>query len=349
MESEKKNNITVHRFRYFLPAFQTLAYEGGILANLKRNKLNYLLIPLFILFQLLSLYRLNKKIKYDVVHAHWIIPQGLTAVLARTISNHKYKLLVTSHGGDLFALKGNLFRLIKSWIIQHADHITVVSEAMKSYCEKLDIDKNKITVCSMGVDLQFAFVKQVPFKNRDGLIFVGRLVEKKGVRYLIEAMVLVSKRLPSIELVIVGDGPDRNYLESLVTDRKLQQHISFVGSVSNHQVPAYLNKAKIAVMPSVIASDGDQEGLGLVAVEAMGCGCVVVASDLPAVRDVIIDGNTGIMATPASSESLAEAIIKLTADDNLAENIADQGREYVLKKYDWQHIGNKYQDIIDNL
>ena len=119
--------------------------------------------------------------------------------------------------------------------------------------------------------------------------------------------------------------------------------------MSNQHVPAHLNKAKIAVMPSVIASDGDQEGLGLVAVEAIGCGCVVVASDLPAVRDVIIDGKTGIMAKPASPESLAEAIIKLAADDNLAEKIADQGREYVLKKYDWQHIGNKYREIIENL
>lgn len=346
---EKNNNIVIHRFRYFFPRFECLAYQGGILSNLKKNRLNYLLVPLFITFQFISLYILNKKFKYDVVHAHWLIPQGLLAVIIKLISNNKYKILVTSHGGDLYALNGKLFRMLKLWIAKKADYMTVVSNAMKEYCINMGIKEDKITVCSMGVDLRNTFVKHNSCDERDGIIFVGRLVEKKGVVYLINAMETVVKKFPSVSLCIIGDGPDRKSLEHLVSNRNLNQNVTFIGSVPNHDVPVYLNKANIAVMPSIVSRDGDQEGLGLVAVEAMGCGCAVVASDLPAVRDVITDGITGIMAKPASSDSLAESIIKLLVDDDLAESIARQGHDYVMVKFDWSNIGNRYRTIIENL
>lgn len=347
--NEKNNNVTVYRFRYFLPGLECLAYEGGILSNLRKNRLNYLLVPLFILFQFISLCMLHRKFKYDVVHAHWLIPQGFLAVVARQISRNKYKIFVTSHGGDLYALNTRLFRKLKSWIVEKADKITVVSEAMRVYCKKLNINTDKITVCSMGVDLRNTFIPKIPYMERNGIIFVGRLVEKKGVVYLINAMKEIIKKYPSTRLCVVGDGPDRNFLEKLAGENNINQNISFVGSVPNHEVPGYLNRARIAVMPSVVSGDGDQEGLGLVAVEAMGCGCTVVASDLPAVRDVIIDGITGIMATPASSVSLADAITGLLANGVMAESIAKRGHEYVLEKFDWEIIGNKYSRMIENL
>jgi glycosyltransferase involved in cell wall biosynthesis len=119
--------------------------------------------------------------------------------------------------------------------------------------------------------------------------------------------------------------------------------------VPNTQLPDYLRAAQIAVMPSVIAASGDQEGLGLVAVEAMGCGCAVVASDLPAVRDTILDGHTGLMAKPADAEDLAEKISELLADDEKRQTLADTGHRYAVEHFDWRIVGDSYAKTISGM
>jgi glycosyltransferase involved in cell wall biosynthesis len=119
--------------------------------------------------------------------------------------------------------------------------------------------------------------------------------------------------------------------------------------VLNEQVPDYLRTATISVMPSVVASSGDQEGLGLVAVEALGCGCAVVAFDLPAVRDTIIDGQTGLMAEPENAVDLADKIAMLLDDDALCEELATEGRRYALGKFTWTAVGLRYADIIKDM
>ena len=122
--------------------------------------------------------------------------------------------------------------------------------------------------------------------------------------------------------------------------------MAFIGSVPNEDVPGYLRGASISVMPSVVAASGDQEGLGLVAVEALGCGCAVVASDLPAVRDTIDDGRTGLMAQPENGADLAEKIARLLDDDELRENLARTGRQHALDNFTWRAVGASYSKII---
>ena len=105
---------------------------------------------------------------------------------------------------------------------------------------------------------------------------------KKGVAFLIEAVAILAERYPALMLNIIGDEPLRESLESLPIELSVQDKVHFIGSVLNEEVPDFLRATRISVMPSVVASSGDQEGLGLVAVEALGCGCAVVAFDLPA-------------------------------------------------------------------
>jgi len=102
-------------------------------------------------------------------------------------------------------------------------------------------------------------------------------------------------------------------------------------------------------MPSVVASSGDQEGLGLVAVEGLGCGCAVVAFDLPAVRDTIIDGKTGLMAEPESAADLADKIATLMDDDALRCMLAEVGRRHAIEKFNWKAVGENYSNIIVEL
>lgn len=342
-------SITVHRFRYFIPAFESLAYEGGILSRLRRNPLRVLLVPLFLLAQLISVAKLHREHRFDAIHAHWIIPQGLVAACFALLNRKAPPVLVTSHGGDLFALQGALLVGLKRWVLARATRTTVVSRAMRDYAVELGCDTSKIFVQSMGVDLCRTFTPGDPAQERKGIIFVGRLVEKKGIGYLIEAMGPLVRRFPDLQLTIIGDGPLRQSLTTAVRDTHLDTNIRFLGSLPNVQLPQYLRQSKIAVMPSVVAESGDQEGLGLVAVEAMGCGCAVVASDLAAVRDAIIDGETGLLADPADPLGLAAKIASLLDDDACRERLAENARRYALEHFDWRHVGDRYAELITGM
>ena len=344
-----ERKLDVHRFRYFFEAFETLAYDGGMLSRVRQNPLRLLLLPLFLLGQAIAIARLCRSRKVDAIHAHWIVPQGFTVAVLRLLLPRLPPVLVTSHGGDLYALRGRMLERLKRWVLGKADAVTVVSAAMRDYCNEKGIAAERIIVQSMGVDLENKFTPGNSDAPRDGLVFVGRLVEKKGVAYLIEAVAMLAERYPALQLNIVGDGPLRESLESLAAKLSVQDKVHFIGSVLNEDVPNFLRAAKISVMPSVVASSGDQEGLGLVAVEALGCGCAVVAFDLPAVRDTIIDGKTGLMAKPESAADLAEKIAMLLDDEKFCENLATEGRRYALGKFTWTAVGLRYTNIIAEL
>ena len=133
---ERMDGVQVFRFKYSLDRWQTLAYDGGILPSLKQNRWRFLLIPFFLLSQYWLMLKLVRKHHYDIVHAHWIIPQGLIAALIRPLAPAGTPLVMTSHGGDLFALHGKLFTIIKKWATGRANQLTVVSSTMKTIADK---------------------------------------------------------------------------------------------------------------------------------------------------------------------------------------------------------------------
>lgn len=345
---EVLDDVTVIRFRYFLPFGEHLAYQGGIIENLKRNRFKMLLVPFYLISQFTVFFMLCVRHKFDLIHAHWVIPQGLVAVLGRQLFCRKAKILCTSHGGDLFSLKGGFYQTIKHYVFNKCNHVTVVSRAMKQHLEKMGWNTGHVSVQSMGVDLGTRFIPETRPRKETDLVFVGRLVEKKGVKTLIEAIAYLKAEYPALRLRIVGDGPEKPSLLNLAAELNVGQQIDFIGAKPNKLVPAYYRSARIVIVPSVVASDGDQEGLGLVAVEALGCGCATIVSDLPALRDVVTDGETGLVFQSGSSSDLAEKIKRLLADDALLERLARDGRNYVVEHFDWKHVGNRYREIIKN-
>jgi glycosyltransferase involved in cell wall biosynthesis len=344
-----EREIRVRRYRYCFEALETLAYDGGMLSRVRQNPFRLLLLPLFLIAQFFAIRRLQREFRFDVIHAHWIVPQGVVAAVLRAWFHGTPPVLVTSHGGDLYALRGRILERLKRWVLRRADAVTVVSDAMRRYCERQGIAPDRIIVQSMGVDLDSKFTPGDSDAARDGLIFVGRLVEKKGVAHLIEAMAILTERYPELKLDIVGGGPLRDSLEALAAKLQVQDRVRFTGSILNEDVPDHLRAASISVMPSVVASSGDQEGLGLVAVEALGCGCAVVAFDLPAVRDTIINGQTGLMAEPGNAADLADKIAMLLDDDKLRRNLAENGRQYARGKFNWRAVGQNYAKILSSL
>lgn len=155
---EIMDGLRVIRFPYCFRRRENLAtYGGGILNRLRASRLGYFLVPLFLTGQLWALIRLLRREPFDVIHAHWIIPQGLVAVIAVWLAQRPVPLVCTSHGGDLFALSGRPLQRLKCWVIDRCQALTVVSSAMRAVVIGMGVDPGKVEVISMGVDLRYRF------------------------------------------------------------------------------------------------------------------------------------------------------------------------------------------------
>jgi glycosyltransferase involved in cell wall biosynthesis len=347
---ETMSEINVYRYRYCLESLQTLTYQGGILANLKRSPLKILLVPLLLVALTWSIYRRSRSTQYGVIHAHWLIPQGIACAVAGLIpGNRLADVVCTSHGGDLYALDSFIFRSLKRWTISRTRSFCVVSNAMKSKAIDIGIEAARIHIMPMGVDLIHKFVPVDDVeRNENRLIFVGRLVEKKGVGILLQAMQSVIEKYHDAQLVIVGDGPLSGILKQYTSDVGLENHVKFLGSQPHDNLPQLYSSAGIAIIPSVIAGSGDQEGLGLVTIEALGCGCAVVVSALEAILDVV-DSNTGILVKPGDADDLAKGISYLLDKPAERAELAMAGRNRVIQRFDWQVAGDRYLHLLQNV
>jgi glycosyltransferase involved in cell wall biosynthesis len=340
-------NLEVFRFRYAPERWETLAYNGGILPNLKQKRLKFLLVPFFVFGQILLAIKLVRRNRYDVIHAHWIIPQGFIAIIARLFAHNAPAIVLTSHGGDLFALKGRVLSALKRWIINASDHLTVVSSAMLTAARALGIADKKISIISMGVDSHHTFFPADATLSRAGLIFIGRLVNKKGIEYLLEALPLVLATHPEQHLTIIGDGPLKPSLLALCDATGITKFVTFAGSLPNEDIPAYLQKSAIAIIPSVVTENGDQEGAPVAIMETLACACPTIVSDYPGARDIIVDGENGLLVPQRSAQDIAEKINYLLENPASRERLAHRGRESVQNRFDWQVIGAAFQAVFN--
>lgn len=348
--AEILNGIPVFRFRYCFESWQTLAYDGGILPNLKQNRLRLLLVPLFLIGQLMLAIRLLRNHHYDIIHAHWIIPQGLVAVLARPFSSSRPAVVLTSHGGDLFALQGALLAWLKKSITRRADALTVVSSAMQRTAAAMRLkDAGDISIIPMGVDSHTTFIPPAQNLKRKGLLFVGRLVDKKGIEYLLKALPRVLASHPDERLTVIGDGPLQPALVALCKTLDIQDHVIFTGALTNRDIPHYLQTSAIAVFPSVVTDSGDQEGTPVAIMEALACGCATITADYPGVRDIISDKETGLIVAGRSPDAIAAAILTLLDHEEMRLNLSRNGRQQVQEQYDWRMVSNNFLTLFQKL
>ncbi len=344
-QEETMEGIRVQRFHYFVPAWQSVAYQGGILARLRENPWRVLQLPLFFAALWWASRRLIHSWKPNVIHAHWIIPQGWIACLAAW---NRVPVLCTSHGGDLYSLRGPFLQRLKAWTLRRCRAVTVVSQSMVQRVITL-APQSHVEVISMGTDLstKFTALKETTARDDDHILFVGRLVEKKGLRHLLQAFRLIKNSHPASRLTIAGDGPLREKLHSQANALGIENSVTFLGSVRHCDLPALYRRATLAVFPFVTAQDGDEEGFGLVVVEAMGCGCPVIASDLPAVRQSIQHGVTGYLTPPGDAHALADAIHRCLVDDSMRSKVATAALESARERFDWPLIAMRYRQLIE--
>ncbi len=334
-KKEILEGVKVLRYHYFpIHKWETLCYPGAIVPRIKEKKIRVLLVPF--LFAGLFFKLLRIKSHFDFVHAHWIIPQGIV----QSFVGMPY--IVTGHGGDVTSLNKGMIKKLKLRCLMKADKITVVSNALKKEVEALCY-RNDIQIISMGCDTA-RFDKKYRVENyfhqgeKQVVLFVGRLAEKKGVTYLIEAMKNIDAKL-----VIVGDGPLKNDLMQQAATQK--DKICFMGSRTHEELIKIYASADVFVAPSITAANGDKEGLGLVLLEAMASGLPVIGSNSGGIPEIVHDGENGFLTREKDSMAIAQKINDLLTNREDYERMSENA-VLTAKGYDYKVLGKKYSQLI---
>lgn len=279
-----------------------------------------------------SLEAINAKL----IHAHFGFDGVLALPLARKL---QIPLVVTFHGYDITnedysnSISGWIHRVYKRrrrLLFKEAKLVIAVSQFIRSKLIEKGCPENKILVHYIGVDTDK--FKPDPIVQREPVVlFVGRLVEKKGCEYLIRAMAQVQTVMPDVELVIIGDGVLRLDLEDLAA--KLLRRYKFLGSQPSDIVRSWMNRALLLGMPSVTASTGDSEGAPIVGLEAQAMGLPIVGSIHSGIPEIVVHGETGFLASERDWKTLAEYIVRLLENESLWQQFSRNGQERVRNNF----------------
>jgi phosphatidyl-myo-inositol dimannoside synthase len=351
---ESLDGIEVHRFRYLIPSgAQTVCYGGGALVNIRTSRITKAKVPALVSAEWVATTR-SLIDSVDLVHAHWVLPQGFVAA---STPFRGIPRLLTAHGGDVFGLRGGLLDRFAAYALRQADRVTVNSAATERAVREIAGDAVAISRVPFGVDLRRAarpgLVARIRGTYRRGsgplLVFVGRVVEEKGVEEVVRAVAAMVPNLPQVTAAIVGNGQHLERVRQLAKDLRVSDRVTTPGWADPADVPSWFAAADVVVAPSKVGRDGWVEGQGLSVIEAMAAGRPVVASATGGIVETIVDGESGLLVTPADPLALAVAVERLVADPQEAERIAKRGRETVLDRFDRSVTADRMHDIYRQL
>jgi len=344
-----KRNPRVISYKYIWPPkLHLLGYSRSMFADVRLRFSNYFLAPFMFFFGFLALWKLVKKEKIDIIHAHWIVPNGFLAALVCRLT--KTPLVVSIPGSDVqVARKNKIFAKMAVFASKIADLVTTNSEDLKQAMVDLGAEPKKFKMIIYGIDKDKMRIdttqnnqlrKKLELDKNDIIVLaVGRLVYKKGFDILIKAMSEIIKKNPKVKTIIVGDGDLKNDLVNLVKKLKVQQNVIFTGTVPYKELIYYYNLADIFTMPSV---SPPPDGLNVCVIDAMACGKPIVATNIAGNPLVVKDGVNGLLIPQKRPDLLAKALLKLFFSKNLREKYGKAGRRLVLQKFTWEKLAQEY-------
>lgn len=339
--AEKMDGVQVRRFSYFLPRkLQALCYGSGIPSNLRQRPWVILQVPFLLLGFFFVSWQESRGC--DLIHAHWSLA-GLAGLIVARL--RRIPFVLTMHGAEVFARRGTM---LTRFVLDRADHL--ITNSTFTLTRILEIaNPRTYSVIPSGVNPEksdpaspqaIALVREKWSVHEDDptLLFVGRLVERKGVDVLIAALPNVIARHPELRLLIVGVGPMKEPLTTQAEELHVAQRITFTGFVPEEELRALYQIVTAFVLPAVYDPGGDTEGLGVVLLEAMLNGCPVIASRVGGITDVIPGGEVGLLVEPQDPAQLSAAILCLLDDPLLRQRLSEKGQWRARTDFSWERI-----------
>lgn len=339
--------LTVHSFRYVWP---DRGHRLGYSRTLKRDvglKLAALLqSPLYFLFAERALARLVREQRIELIHAHWLLPNGFVA--RRVARRAGIPFAATLHGSDVFmAEKGPLLGAMARRALAGAAHVTSCSADLRDRLLAVGGREHadKVLLVANGTDVVPA-AGEVPAAGDEPLVVaVGRLVDKKGFRYLLDAMPALLERHPAARLVLGGGGDLEQPLRRRAAELGIADRVELTGALSHPEVLALIARADVFAMPSVRDSRGNIDGLPIVVLEAMAAGKPVVASDVAGMPLAITPGVHGRLVPEKDPGALARALSGVLDDPGRARAMGEAARRRVEEELNWHAVAGVHDRL----
>lgn len=324
-----------------LPPERTMTASDSVLGRVQSAAFTRLGIAPHLAWQVL-------KCHPQLIHAHFGVDGSRVMRLAQLL---RLPLLVTLHDYDVTTSDADLKKLApychryiarRPRLMKTATAFLAVSEFIKKKAVERGFPASKILVHYIGIDTA-RFVPTPNSEREPIVLFVGRLVEKKGCEYLIRAMAAVQAVRPDIELVIIGAGPLREQLEAQAA--ATLKRYRFVGSQTSEEVRAWYARAQLFCAPSVTAETGETEGLPITVLEAQAMAIPVVSTVHSGIPEAVVHGQTGLLAPERDVEALRQCLIEALQNREHGETMGLQAREVILRRFDMK----RQIEILENI
>ncbi len=339
----KIDGLRVLRYRY-APAFlETLTHDEGAPAKLKNKALN-ILAALYIVLGSIQFLIWCFKNKFDVVHVHWPFPHALFVILPKLLLG--VTVVTTTHGAGLaMARKSKLIKLVLKFVLKFSDLDMTNSSHTRNELRRLTgVDSE---VVHYGSTVEFK-ESSVALANKDEvrILFSGRLIQRKGIHFLIKAMPKVLEK-HNVKLFITGDGNRKKEWQDLTANMNLENNVTFLGFVSNEELARQYAKCDIYCLPAIYDDNNDTEGLGVVLIEALMHSRPVIASAVGGIVDVIKNEQTGLLVKEKDSDAITRAILRLIDNPELARTLGANGFDYAAKAFNWNTIIDNVEYLLE--
>jgi len=342
---ERVGALTIRRFKYSWPSqTQCLAYGDGMRQNLQTSLAARVQIPGYMGMLGWAVSTCIRRERHDVINSHWLVPQGLAASMVRGKSS-RVAHVVTAHAGDIALLqKMAAGKQVARMIANRTNLFLPVSSQIDNSLRKLVGRSIPTAIQPMGVDCRrfsagpVAKTVHLPFDG-EYILFIGRLVEKKGLVYLLEALRLMQNGSYATGLAVIGSGALQGALVRYADRLGIRDRVIFLGRMGHDSLLPYLHGCKAVVLPSIMDASGETEGMPTVLAEALSAGCKVVASRVGGIPDILEDGHNGWLAAPGNAIDLAGKL-----GDALNANGTDvqSNARRTARRLDWDCVADNY-------
>jgi len=285
---------------------------------------------------------------YDIIHCHF----GTTAKQCLFLKDiFPVKFVTTFHGYDISSYVREEGQDCYQELFNTGDCFLAVSGHFKARLIQLGCPPGKAKLHYSGIKLsEFENVDRQPNQNgKIRILTVGRLVEKKGIRYALLAIKKLVRHHPGIEYTVIGDGKLKLELLELARSLNIQSHVRFLGALDQDEVKKHYQQSDIFVLPSITSESGDQEGIPNVIKEALATGLPVIATRHAGIPELIRDHENGFLVDEKDSQALGDRLQYLIEHPQARESMSQKGRELVAELFDFQKLNSKLEHIYEDL
>ncbi|MFH1776943.1 MAG: glycosyltransferase [Candidatus Omnitrophota bacterium] len=286
---------------------------------------------------------------FDIIHCHFG-PNGIIGAALKDIGIQG-KIVTVFHGRDLSTFIREQGHFTYRNLFKNGDLFLPVSNYWEKKLISLKGNSKNIKVHHMGIDLaKFAFNTRRIFSNETiKILTIGRLVEKKGYKYSIQAIARLCSKYKNIEYIIAGEGPLRAKLEAFAEKLNIQNHIKFLGRLSQTEIIKLYEKVHIFVLASITASDCDQEGIPIVLMEAQAAGLPVVSTHYSGISEVVLNGKSGFLVPEKDQNALSEKLSYLIEHPDEWSDMGKVGRSLIAKYYNIRELNGQLVETFKSI